>query len=120
MSEWTDELKAEVIERYEAAEPTPDNSAEIVAEIAEDIEKTPNGVRMILSKAGVYVKKAGTPAKSNSGSSSTTRISKADAVASLIESISANGAEVDEEILGKITGKAAVYFKQVIDTVKTS
>lgn len=120
MSEWTDELKQEVIERYEAAEPTPENSAEIVAEIAEDIEKTPNGVRMILSKAGVYVKKAGsTPSKSNSGSSGTTRVSKADAIAGLTEAISAKGAEVNDEILSKLTGKAAIYFTKVINTITT-
>lgn len=121
MSEWTDELKAEVIERYEAAEPTPENSAEIVAEIAEDIDKTPNGVRMILSKAGVYVKKAGsTPSKGGSGSSTSTRVSKADAIASLTEVISANGAEADDEILSKLTGKAAVYFTEVINTVSNN
>jgi len=118
MSDWTDELKTEVIARYEAAQPTPENSAEIVAEIAEDIEKTPNGVRMILSKAGVYVKKAGaTPSKGGSSSSSTTRVSKADAIASLTEVISANGADVDDEILGKLTGKAAVYFAGVITKI---
>ena len=55
---WTDEKKAEVIEAYESANPTPENSMEIVAEIAEEHNESPNGVRMVLTKAGVYVKKA--------------------------------------------------------------
>ena len=55
---WTDEKKAEVIEAYEAANPTPENSMEIVAEIAEEHGESPNGVRMVLTKAGVYIKKA--------------------------------------------------------------
>ena len=55
---WTDEKKAEVIAAYEAANPTAENSMEVVKEIAEEFEESPNGVRMILTKAGVYVKKA--------------------------------------------------------------
>ena len=31
---------------------------EIVKDIADEFEESPNGVRMILTKAGVYVKKA--------------------------------------------------------------
>jgi hypothetical protein len=38
--------------------PTPENSMEIVKAIAEEMGQSPNGVRMILTKAGVYVKKA--------------------------------------------------------------
>ena len=54
---WDDAKKEAVIEQYEAASPTPENSMEIVAELAEEFEESPNGVRMILTKAGVYVKK---------------------------------------------------------------
>ena len=52
---WDDEKKAAVIEAYEAAEPTPENSMEVGAELAEEFEESPNGVRMILTKAGVYI-----------------------------------------------------------------
>jgi transposase-like protein len=45
---WTDEKKAEVIEAYESANPTPESSMEIVKEIAEEYDESPNGVRMIL------------------------------------------------------------------------
>ena len=48
---WDDAKKEAVIEAYEAAEPTPENSMEIVAELAEEFEESPNGVRMILTKA---------------------------------------------------------------------
>ena len=63
MSDWTDELKEEVVAAYLEREPTPENTMDIVKELAEEYDgKTPNSIRMILSKAGVYVKK--TPAAS--------------------------------------------------------
>ena len=41
---WTDELKNKVIEAYEAGNPTPENSTELIKEIAEEIEQSPNGI----------------------------------------------------------------------------
>ena len=63
---WTDEKKQEAIDMYVAEEATPENSMEIVKDIAEQLEESPNGVRMILTKAGVYVRK--TPAPTSAGS----------------------------------------------------
>ena len=48
---WDDDKKAAVIAAYEEAEPTPENSMEIVKDLAEEYEESPNGVRMILIKA---------------------------------------------------------------------
>ena len=114
---WTDEKKAAVIEAYEQAEPTPENSMEIVKEIAEEYEESPNGVRMILTKAGVYVKK--TPAAGGEKKASTggTRVSKAAAIEALSAALSDAGQEVDEEIVSKLTGKAAQYFAGVIAAI---
>ena len=119
---WTDEKKAEVIEAYESANPTPENSMEIVKDIADEFEESPNGVRMILTKAGVYVKKApasggakGTTSNGGSGG----RVSKAAAIESLSAAISDAGQEVDQEILDKLTGKAAVYFTGVIAAINS-
>lgn len=118
---WDDEKKAAVIEQYEAANPTPENSMEIVAELADEFEESPNGVRMILTKAGVYVKKApasgGSKPASNGGSGG--RVSKAAAIESLSAAISDAGQEVDQEILDKLTGKAAVYFTGVISAINS-
>jgi hypothetical protein len=116
---WTDELKAEVIEKYEAAGPTPENSTEIIKDIAEEIEMSPNGVRMVLVQAGVYVKKDPAATSSSKTSSKGTgegakRVSKESAIAELREAIEAKGAPVDEDILSKLTGKAAVYLLSVI------
>ena len=69
---WTDEKKQEAIDMYVGEEPTPENSMEIVADIAEQLEESPNGVRMILTKAGVYVRK--TPAAKSSGGSGCGRV----------------------------------------------
>jgi transposase-like protein len=117
---WTDESKAEAIAMYEEAEPTPETSMEIVKQIADDLGESPNGVRMILTKAGVYVKKApaagGSSTKSSGGG---TRVSKAAAVEALSAALSDAGQEVDEDIVGKLTGKAAQYFTTIIQALNT-
>jgi len=90
---------------------------EIVKDIAEELDESPNGVRMILTKAGVYVKK--TPAAKSSGGTTGggTRISKAAAQEALTAALSDAGQSVDEEIISKLTGKAAQYFTSIITTI---
>lgn len=116
---WDDDKKAQAVEMYTAEEPTAENSMEIVKMIAEELEESPNGVRMILTKAGVYVKKA--PATGSGGGTKSTgggtRVSKAAAIEALTAAITDAGQEVDEEILGKLTGKAAQYFTTVIGNI---
>lgn len=113
---WDDEKKAAVIEAYESANPTPENSMEIVKELAEEYDESPNGVRMVLTKAGVYVKKAAASGSASTKTSSAggTRVSKAAAVEALTAAIQDAGQEADEEILSKLTGKAAQYFTTLI------
>ena len=106
---WTDEKREEVIAAYEDAEPTAENSMEIVKQIAEDYEESANGVRMILTRAGVYIKKAEGAAAAKEGGS-TPRVSKAAAQAALTAAITDAGKEADDDIISKLTGKAAVYF----------
>jgi len=115
MPDWNDENKAELVKQYLAKEPTADNSMEIVAELAPDFDATPNGARMILVKAGVYVKKD--PAKG--GATKTTasgekKETKADSIQRLTDAIDAMGIETDETIVSKMTGKAAAYFADII------
>jgi predicted transcriptional regulator len=110
---WDDDKKAQAIGMYEDREPTPENSMDIVSEIADELGESPNGVRMILSKAGVYVKKepaASGASKSKTTKTTSTRVSKEDAQAQLIAAIEAAGKDVDSDIISKLTGKAAVYF----------
>jgi transposase-like protein len=114
---WTDESKAQAVEMYTAEEPTPETSMEVVKMVAEELGESPNGVRMILTKAGVYVKKApGTSASSN-GSTGSKRVSKVDAQQDLTNALSDAGQEIDEDIISKLTGKAAVYFTGVINNI---
>ena len=114
---WDDDKKAQAVNLYEEAEPTPETSMEIVKDIAEELDESPNGVRMILTKAGVYVKK--TPATKSSGSSTGggTRVSKAAAAEALIAALGDAGQEADEEIISKLTGKASQYFTKVITAI---
>ena len=77
----------------------------------EDVE-----VIEILTKAGVYVRK--TPAaKSSGGSTGGGRVSVADAQDSLTSALSDAGQEVDSAIISKLTGKAAVYFKGIVEAL---
>ena len=110
---WTDESKEQAVEMYTAEEPTPENSMEVVQMIAEELGESPNGVRMILTKAGVYVKK--TPAVKSSSGGGGGRVNVAAAQDGLIKAISDAGEEADSAIVSKLTGKAAVYFTNLIN-----
>ena len=113
---WTDESKAEAVDLYTDADATPETSMEIVKGIADQLGESPNGVRMILTRAGVYVKKtpATSSAKSNGGGS---RVSKADAQQTLKDALSDAGQDSDGDIIDKLTGKAAVYIAGVINAI---
>ena len=120
---WDDDKKAQAVSMYEAADPTPETSMEIVKGIADELEESPNGVRMILTKAGVYVKKSpasGGGKTTASGGNGGGRVSKAAAIEALAAAISDAGQEVDEEIISKLTGKAAMYFTTVLNTVNAA
>jgi len=114
VSNWTDELKAQVVEDYQSADPTPETSMEIVSDIAENIGQTPNGVRMILTKAGVYVKKTPAVGKASGGTGGT-RVSKEGAQQELSAALTDAGIDVDDSIISKLTGKAAKYFAEAIN-----
>jgi transposase-like protein len=113
---WTDESKAQAVEMYKEQEPTPETSMEVVKEIADELGESPNGVRMILTKAGVYVRKTPAAKSSNAGGGGG-RVSVADAQESLSSALSDAGQEVDPAIISKLTGKAAVYFKNIVDAL---
>lgn len=111
---WTDELKAQAVEMYTAEEPTPETSMEIVKMIADELGESPNGVRMILTKAEVYVRKTPAP-KSGGGSTGGGRVNVAVAQETLTSAISDAGEEPDAAIIGRLTGKAAMYFATLIN-----
>ena len=118
---WTDEAKAQAVEMYTAEEPTPENSMEIVSGIAAELGESPNGVRMILTKAGVYVKKTpAAKATKSGGSTGGGRVSVADAQQACSDAISDAGMEADAAIISKLTGKAANYFAELINKVNTA
>ena len=121
---WTPEKKALVIAEYKAAEPTAANTAEIVKELAEKHEESPNGVRMILMAADAYVKvdqsataKSGTSSAAKPASDKAPRVSKEAQHKALEAQISRLGREVDADIVSKLTGKAAAYFVDILSKV---
>jgi len=116
---WDDDKKEQAIEMYTAEEPTPENSMEIVKNIADELGESPNGVRMILTKAGVYVKKAPASGSAKKASTSTggTRINKAAAQEALTAALNDAGVDIDDDIISKLTGKAAQYFADALNKV---
>lgn len=111
MSQWTDESRQQVIDQYTAGNPTPENTLDLIEQIAEEHEKTVNGVRMILSKASVYVSKTAnaTSATSDSGDKPK-RKTKQESLDELSAILTKHGVEADVTIIDKLTGKAADYF----------
>lgn len=110
---WTDELKQKVIDEYLASDPTAENSMEIAAELGAKYDQSPNGVRIIIQRAGHWVKKE--TAKASSTEEGGKRIDKKKAIADLKEAIETSGCEVDDAIIDKLTGKAALYFTTIIN-----
>lgn len=118
MSTWTPELKEEVIARYQEEisqyeEADRGNHSVSICEIlAKEFDKTVNGVRMILNKADVYIKKPDAATRSSAAKSGGgTRVSKAQAQADLVAQIEAFDADlVDSDIIDKMSGKACQYF----------
>jgi hypothetical protein len=111
---WDDDKKAEAVKMYEAAEPTAETSMEVVKTVADELGESPNGVRMILTKAGVYIKKTPAKAAASKSATTTTRVSKAAAQEALTAAITDSGKVADEEIISKLTGKAAQYFTTLL------
>lgn len=114
---WDDSKKAAAVKAYEKANPTPENSMEIVKQIAEDMGESPNGVRMVLTKAGVYVKKAATASSKSATPTGTGRVSKEAAQEALTAALRDALQEIDEDIVSKMTGKAAQYFARIISAL---
>lgn len=116
---WDDDKRAAVVEAYEKANPTPENSMEIVKQIADDMGESANGVRMVLTKAGVYVKKTEGAAKASGTAKAATgtRVSKAGAQEAITAALRDAGQEIDEDVVSKLTGKAAMYFATIISNL---
>jgi hypothetical protein len=61
-------------------------------------------------------KEAATSTKTSEKAEGTKRVSKESQIAELIAVIEKRGAEVDMEVLSKLTGKAAAYLVKVLST----
>ena len=118
---WTDETRAKAIQMYLDAEPNADNSMEIVKEIAETLDESVNGVRMIISKSGNYITK--TPTKSSTTvvtGDKAPRVSKEAAQTRLNAAIELASQNLDTEITSKLTGKAAIYFASILEALNSA
>ena len=122
---WTQEKKDALIAKYvetmeneyDTDEARANASMEVVEELAEEVGESVNGTRVILGRAGVYIKKSAAVAATKAATTSK-RVNKAEAIQGLkdvIVMLSNNDETVlDNEILDKLTGKAAQYFTGVL------
>lgn len=98
---WSEEDKQKVIEMYQAGDPTPATTTELIKEIADEMNQSANGVRQVLVQAGVYTKKDASTGTKGTATKSTgdkaPRVSKESQIAALREAIVAKGAEPDDE-----------------------
>ncbi|QIO01371.1 putative D3 protein [Salmonella phage STWB21] len=130
-TQWTDELFEKMSSDYVARmeqfpeDERPGVSMEIVSEIAQENGVTPNGFRMKLTKAGLYIKKAaGSASKSTASTgekaSGGSRTSKAQAHADLLSAFSDAGLApdfLDSAIIDKLTGKAAAHLAEAVRAI---
>ena len=130
-TQWTDELFEKMSSEYVARmeqfpeDERPGVSMEIVSEIAQENGVTPNGFRMKLTKAGLYIKKAaGSTSKSSASTgekaSGGSRTSKAKAHAELRAAFSDAGVApdfLDDAIIDKLTGKVAAHLAEAIRAI---
>jgi hypothetical protein len=120
---WTDEKRKKAVALYLEQNPTADTSIEIIESLVEELGETANGIRMVLIKEEVYVKKAPATAASASTEGKVAgeggkRVSKESSIAALTDKLNELNAPVDEAIIDKLTGKAAIYFLSVLNSIK--
>ena len=120
---WTPELKAEAISQYVERineflpEDRPAHTLEVIAELATEYGFTKNSMRGVIQQSEHYVKAAKKVAATSEKPASK-RPNKAQAMAELKAAIVDGGAEVNEELIEKLTGIEAVYFTQVIRQIQ--
>ena len=120
---WTPELKAEAISQYVERinellpEDRPSHTLEVIAELAAEYNFTKNSMRGVIQQSEHYVKAAKKVAATSEKPASK-RPNKAQAMAELKAAIVDGGAEVNEELIEKLTGIEAVYFTQVIRQIQ--
>ena len=71
-------------------------------------------VSMILTRAGVYVKKTPAARSTSNGGGGGGRVSVADAQQSVKDAITDMGLDPDDAIISKLTVKAANYFAELL------
>ena len=117
----TPELKEEIILEYKARmaefpeEERPDKTMDIVKELSNEYGLSVNGVRMLLMKASVYIKKA--EKAKVTASDKPKRMSKEAAHAALKDAIEAGGVEANMEVITKLSGVAAQYLASTIISI---
>lgn len=110
IADWNNEtFTNELIKAYQDMQPTPESNSSILEALGNANDISPNSIRVFLTKKGVYVK-AEQPSADKPIATGSKRIPKEATITKLKGLIVAKGKEVDETVIDKLTGKAALYF----------
>lgn len=116
----TEELKEELVLEYKSRleefpeEERADRTMDVVKELATEYGMSPNGIRMILMKRNVYIKKSEKP---KATLEKPKRMSKEAAHAALKDAIEAGGCTADMDVISKLSGVAAQYLASTVITI---
>jgi hypothetical protein len=115
------DINDQIEEAYLKNNPTPENTMEIVMELAEEFGKSANAIRLMLGKRGVYVKKAATkPApkttKKEGGAVVNSRgAAKSTVVQQVFNLAESKGVtDLTQEDLGKLTVKQLTFILNLV------
>lgn len=116
----TEELKEELVLEYKSRleefpeEERADRTMDVVKELATEYGMSPNGIRMILMKRNVYIKKSEKP---KATLEKPKRMSKEAAHTALKDAIEAGGCTADMDVISKLSGVAAQYLATTVITI---
>lgn len=114
LADWeNEEFKESLTKAYVDMKPTPESNSEILESLGDIYNVSPNSIRVFLTRAGVYVK-AEQPTADKPAATGSKRVPKEATINKLKAIITAKGKEVDDSVVDKLTGKAALYWIELL------
>lgn len=110
---YTQEFKDLVIKQYLESDPTPNNTVELCKSIADEHDVSSNVIRKLLVDAEVYISQGQVSSKK----STSTKLDKSKMQSTIQEVIAKLGEPVNDDIILKLTGKAANYLTGVLSVL---
>ncbi len=108
---YTEEFKEEIKKKYLESDPTANNTVELCKSLADEHGVSANVIRQLLVGAEVYISQGQVTSSKKTTSTKLDKSKMQDSIQSVIEAL---GEKVDQDIISKLTGKAANYLSSVM------